>query len=279
MKNQYKSAMAKSLLWKISSSKQTYSSYLYGTMHMMCAKDFELKDKVKIALEKCRQLVMEFDITKEAEMADLQNANNDSGKISDELTEEENIEFDKIVQEQFNLSLSDVDYMAPMMIVNMMLLKAIECDDIKFFETELIKIASPKNIECGGLETALEQIEIADKIFDSKELLRQLRSAGEYKDVFSEMVTVYKSEELEKIGEFLNDERFLKEDSKEAIVLDRNTNWVKRMPGIMKNKPVFFAVGAGHLTGEKGVINLLRKKGYSVNPVYGRRKLKKKIIN
>ncbi|MNX99368.1 TraB family protein [compost metagenome] len=48
---------------------------------------------------------------------------------------------------------------------------------------------------------------------------------------------------------------------------NRNNNWVKNMPELMKKESVFFAVGAAHLGGEEGVINLLKKAGYSVKPI------------
>ena len=274
MKTKIESPLAKSLLWKISGKGLAHASYLYGTMHMMCADDFEIKDKVKVALEKCDELIMEFDFTNEDEIAVLQQMHTTTNKISDYLEESEKEEFEEIIKKNFNLSLDDADRMAPMMLINMMILKAIDCDDIKLFETELIAIAQQKNIKLGGIESATEQTEIADKVFDSKEVLRQLKSADDFKEVFQEMVDSYKIEELQKIGSFLNDERFLNQESKETLVMDRNRNWIKRMPKIMKGKSVFFAVGAGHLTGSQGVIHLLRKKGYSVNPVYNR-KLKK----
>nr|WP_152378338.1 TraB/GumN family protein [Flavobacterium haoranii] len=39
------------------------------------------------------------------------------------------------------------------------------------------------------------------------------------------------------------------------------------MEKAMKDKPTFFGVGAAHLAGEEGVIKLLRKQGYKVEPV------------
>ena len=39
------------------------------------------------------------------------------------------------------------------------------------------------------------------------------------------------------------------------------------MPGIMKDKSTLFAVGAAHLVGEKGVIELLKKAGYTVEGI------------
>ena len=273
MKNSIEKPLGKSLLWKISGKGLTHPSYLYGTMHMICAADFEIKKKVINALKKCDQLIMEFDFTNEDEIAVLQKMHSNTERITDHLNESEKAEFESVVKNNFGLTLEDADLMAPMMLVNMMIIKAIDCEDIKLFETELIAIARNLNISTGGIETATEQLEIAATVFDSKEILRQLKSADDFKEVFKELVYSYKIEELEKIGSFLNDERFLNQETKETLVMERNVRWLKRMPKMMKDKSVFFAVGAGHLTGSVGMIHLLKNKGYSVNPVYENKKL------
>jgi uncharacterized protein YbaP (TraB family) len=51
------------------------------------------------------------------------------------------------------------------------------------------------------------------------------------------------------------------------LLYNRNRNWVQKLKTIMSEKSVTIAVGAGHLAGEKGVIKLLRKEGYTVKPV------------
>ena len=53
------------------------------------------------------------------------------------------------------------------------------------------------------------------------------------------------------------------------LLLDnRNKNWVKQLETILPKKSLFIAVGAGHLSGDNGLINLLRKKGYTVQPLH-----------
>ena len=59
----------------------------------------------------------------------------------------------------------------------------------------------------------------------------------------------------------------MNEKTRKEILDNRNINWVKEMPALMKKESVFFAVGSAHLGGEFGVINLLRKAGYIVKPV------------
>ena len=52
-----------------------------------------------------------------------------------------------------------------------------------------------------------------------------------------------------------------------AMIYSRNADWLTKMPALMTNKPTLFAVGAAHLPGDKGVVNLLRNAGYTVDAV------------
>jgi uncharacterized protein YbaP (TraB family) len=51
------------------------------------------------------------------------------------------------------------------------------------------------------------------------------------------------------------------------MIYNRNKAWSEKLPAIMKTAPTFIAVGALHLPGDKGLLNLLKKQGYTVEPV------------
>ena len=51
------------------------------------------------------------------------------------------------------------------------------------------------------------------------------------------------------------------------MITNRNRNWVAQMPAIMEDKPTLFVVGAGHLPGDEGVLELLKAQGYKVKAV------------
>ena len=53
----------------------------------------------------------------------------------------------------------------------------------------------------------------------------------------------------------------------DLLLNTRNKNWIPVMGKMMLEQPTFFAVGAGHLGGEQGVVSLLRKEGYTVKPI------------
>jgi uncharacterized protein YbaP (TraB family) len=55
--------------------------------------------------------------------------------------------------------------------------------------------------------------------------------------------------------------------AKKYMLDERNINWAKALPDMMKKESLFVAVGSAHLAGELGMINLLRKAGYKVKPV------------
>lgn len=61
-----------SLLWEISGNGLSKPSYITGTFHILCSKDFEIKSKVLKALEKSDNFVMEINYTDPAEMMSLQ---------------------------------------------------------------------------------------------------------------------------------------------------------------------------------------------------------------
>lgn len=79
----------------------------------------------------------------------------------------------------------------------------------------------------------------------------------------------YQSEDIEAMITLMRTSENEISSKFETIMLtERNKKWVPRIISIAKEKPTFFGVGAGHLGGENGVINLLRKAGYKVDPVF-----------
>ena len=53
----------------------------------------------------------------------------------------------------------------------------------------------------------------------------------------------------------------------DPLLYQRNADWIDKIEVLIKDKPTFIAVGAGHLGSKKGVVALLRKKGYKVRPL------------
>lgn len=257
-----------SLLYKITGNRLKKPSYLLGTMHMICGENFYLQEKVLKALNKCSIYYMEVDLGSAQQLRSMQQKIPAIADISGELSVSEKNELDHLLQNQFGLSLDEARQEPPIMLINRMAMDAIDCDDVRVVEMELLKIAQKNDLKTAGLETALEQLKIAQKVFTGKEILKQLKAAAAYKAAFGKMVEAYRSENLQELAMLVTDKRFMSKRAFNILVINRNKRWSKAIPLLIESQSAFIAVGAGHLPGEQGLLQLLVENGYSVNPVY-----------
>jgi uncharacterized protein YbaP (TraB family) len=84
---------------------------------------------------------------------------------------------------------------------------------------------------------------------------------------YDKLMQAYKDQDLSKLEELTKTTDMGIANFTDILLYNRNKNWVEKLKTIMPGSPVVVAVGAGHLPGDKGVINLLRKAGYTVKPV------------
>ena len=53
----------------------------------------------------------------------------------------------------------------------------------------------------------------------------------------------------------------------EKLLDNRNKAWMTQLPSLFSEQSTFVAVGALHLSGKNGLVNLLRAQGYTVKPL------------
>jgi len=76
-----------------------------------------------------------------------------------------------------------------------------------------------------------------------------------------------KQQQLDEIVKMDSRHRIKMNEMMQSMLTDRNKDWMKHIPTYIKNKSTFIAVGAVHLSGEEGLIQLLRDAGYTVEPM------------
>lgn len=262
--NQYR----KSLLYKISGNGLPKASYLLGTMHMICAKDFQVPPKVADAIGKCKTFYMEVDLGSVDEVSTMKQQKPMETDLSIGLTEKQSTALNQKLKSHFELSLNDTQNIPPIALINKMTIDAMGCEEIIVAEAELLRIAKRMGAKTSGLETAGEQIAIAKKVFTGREMLWQLSAAEDYKYTFSRMVAAYQSENLKHLAALVTNPSMMSKYAYRTLVINRNKRWAKKIPTLIKKEPSFIAVGAGHLPGEQGLLSLLKEKGFRVSAVY-----------
>ena len=160
--------------------------------------------------------------------------------------------------------------MKPLFLQALMYPKLMPCRNMSGVEQELMVLAKEQEKEIKGFENIKFQSSVFDSIpyeVQAKELLKGIDSLHEYTGEFNEMLDVYKTQRISEIEAMFNKSEFTMGASQEILLDNRNKNWVKQLKEIMPKNNVFVAVGAGHLPGKNGVLNLLREQGYTVRPL------------
>lgn len=257
-----------SILWEVTGNGLSKPSYITGTCHIMCSKDFEIKPKVLKALEKSDSFVMEINYMDPAEMIALQRMFQTDKKISDQLTVEEAKELDQILTE-YGTSLKNMNTSSSQALYALISMKAVPCPqtEIKAYEIELMQAAHKQKKRINGLEKVEDQLTSINKAYDLKEVIQQLKMGKEYEALLQGMVNAFKKEDVESIYNLFKNDKFMNDKQEKAMLTDRNRNWAEKMPEMMKKESSLFAVGGAHLMGENGIIKLLRSKGYTVKPI------------
>jgi len=261
-----------SLLWKISGNGLEEPSYLFGTIHLICPDDFFLPENVKTSLNSCDKLVLEVDMSDPTLMQKMQAGmlNINMKNIKTDLEEADIKLLNETLTKSMGVGVDQLGILKPWALSTMISVKlCLECQQPAQYEAEIMKMAKEKELPLVGLETVEDQLGIFDNIpYDRQlELLMEgVKDLEKNKELFANIVKFYTAQDVEGLYEMMLEQDEMK-DFGEFLLDARNERWIPVMDKLMSNEPCFIAVGAGHLGGDKGVIKLLKEKGYQVEAV------------
>jgi hypothetical protein len=275
----------KALLWEISGKDLQRPSYLFGTIHIIDKEDYFFTPTMQKALDAAESVAFEIDME---EMTDFSNIMGmmgsmymkDNKTLRDLLTEEDY----QLVNEHFTemgLPLMLLERIKPMFLS---VLAGGGEDMMGFgqgggeqggmvsYEMELSEAAKAREKEIAGLETMEFQMGLFDSIpYDAqaKMLMASIKAekTEEGENQMDQMVKMYKEQDIQAMQSMMKTDPDGLGGYEELLLQKRNRNWIPKMADMMSKESVFFAVGAGHLGGEEGVISLLRQEGYEVKAV------------
>lgn len=261
-----------SLLWEVTGNGLQKPSFLFGTFHLLCKDDIHFSDALKRAIKLSDTVYMEVKIDDPSMMLSAMlylNMRNDS-TLEDLYTADEYKRVKNYFSDSLKMPVALLQRSKPYFLVALLYPRMMNCPSPSGVEEELLKIAKEDKKEIRGLETIQFQASVFDSIpyqWQAKELLKNIDSFSVYKDQFLTMLGFYKNQQMDSIKALMDTSEFSSEKYDDLLLNKRNKNWVKKLNTIMKNESVFVAVGAGHLVGENGLISLLKKEGYSVEPL------------
>ena len=266
------SDVEKSLLWEVSGNGLEQSSYIFGTIHLIPVDDYFFTDVMKEKLLTCETLALEIDLNMSlGEKINLAKKVMlpDGKRLSDFLTDEQFEQYSTYVLDSLKIKESkfkQMNMIKPIFASSLILVELL--GKTKTYEEEFNKLANKKGLNVIGLETAEYQLSIMDKMSIEKqiEMIFEDDLSGNPLTEFNEILDVYKDQDLERMNELFIADESLSEFA-DDLLNNRNKNWIPIIEKEMKKSSIFVAVGAAHLPGETGVLNLLKLQGYTVKAV------------
>ncbi len=261
----------KSLLWEISGKDLKKPSYLYGTFHLICPEDLIITPAIESAITSSSSVYLELDMDDPTLASKMQGGMlmKDGHKMSEYLTPETFANIDKALQTKIGAPAAAVDNYKPMLLLAMIYPSVMKCSPASW-ELELVKIALSQKKEVLGLETIESQFDVFDSIpyaLQSRLFSEYLLDENKMADETNKMLDLYRSKDINGLYKMIKETEYSQGNLENLLLGNRNENWIPQIITQSKKDATFYAVGAAHLAGDKGLIELLRKAGYTLKPI------------
>lgn len=264
-------AFPQSILWRVSGKNIQSPSYLYGTIHIQDERVFRYDSVVSNAFKACDAFAAEI-LLDELNMAGLrQTMMMPKGQVLSELLSKSDFALlDSLCKVKLGVSAIFMNSMKPFFIASALQQADLPKGAENALDLDLLQKARADGKSCYGVEQYMDQIKAIDAV-SMKDQIAMLTefirdTTNRSVEEMGELVDAYLHFDLDRMWEMSLDTALPKKFSK-VLIYDRNVKMAKRFVEIAKKETLFCAVGCAHLAGDKGVIALLRKKGYTVEPV------------
>ncbi len=271
------------LLWEVSGNGLAKPSYVLGTMHILCAQDANLSPQLRQVLDAVAQVYLEVDMDDLGQMFGSLKAMamRDGTTLSDLLTPEEYQRVEAFFNKKGPLPFKMLERYKPMLLSAMVVEQQLPCEKANGVEMMLMAEATSRKQEIKGLETMEFQAGLFDSIpysVQAKELLKAIDSMGNEKASIDSLLLAYRQQDLALIEKVSMMDDGAVGGNLELLLYGRNRNWAAQFGPIAQKMPTLFAVGAAHLPGSQGLLDLLRKQGYTLRPLKNETNIKTKSL-
>lgn len=267
------------LLWKISGRGIEKPSYILGTHHAVPYTFCDTIPGLMKAFGEVGHVVGEFDMLKMDAMTPQQMQNMQKmmmmpadTTMASLFSDTQRDTLDAYLKNTLGANLQMLSAMKPMTImvtVQQKILMEIIPDiaSLTGIDKYMQTLAAEKGKQVGGLETMEYQLGLlyGSSLQDQADALMDMVRRSNSKELLQELTAAYKTQNLDTLWKIFQDQ--MTQLEYDALVKTRNLNWLEEMKHLLTTQSALYVVGAGHLPGDAGMINLLREAGYKVKPV------------
>jgi len=269
--------LPKTLLWRISGNGIRKPSYLYGTMHVYDPRLFDLGDSLLYAISSSEGFANELDMTRITPMlVDFVNQEiNKSLTLKEMLSSKAYDTYGPELSKKLNKPADEITSFDILREKNKWIDEGYKGKKMQtFLDAYLSDLAFRQGKWIGGVEDFSDQSGLLTAGIDESDIRQLVLEDGvSGKAEMEKMVTTYQNSDLDGFQKMVTG---MDSNSRDMMLTRRNRKMAFRMDSLARQRTMVFAVGAAHLPGNEGLISLLRKKGFSVDPVFSSKKIKPK---
>lgn len=271
------------LLWKVSGNGVKGESYLFGTHHLCPVSILDSVKGFDQAIAGVDAIYGEMDMSKmadpEVQQTIIAHAIAPADSLLTDLFSKEQLDSLGNVLGKYSggmLTVEQVNQLKPAMINT----QIASLKSMAFFPEFAMQEQLDSEIQNRGRElgkrigyfetldfqlSMLLDYPISEQVDD---LLECVRTDDEAMEKVKDLSAAYISRDIDRITEVVfSDSSEIDEKARKRIIDDRNSKWIEDLKDRMPEESILVAVGAAHLIGENGLIEQLKKAGYTVEPV------------
>lgn len=253
------------LLWRITAPDIPGTSYLFGTMHVRDERVFAFGDSVLPALRRCEAFAMEVDMDSvQSAMMEGQFEGVDDSSVTS-------------VKEKIRAWARDAILMTPQdkrietifdnITIGRKPMPLHRDDYLLHLDLYLERLAKAEGKACYGLENVATVRSYLSALFEgpNRDSAFHVTSNKDITDQQLRTLALYEQGDAD--GLYVNMGIATSSAYMDALIHRRNEGMIGKITELLKKESTFIAVGAAHLSGEQGLISLLRKRGFTVEPI------------
>lgn len=264
---------AESSVWVARSSQATV--YLAGSFHALRASDYPLPAEFFSAYQNSRKIIFEVS-PGETESPEYMEKflsaaiYNDGTTLKEHITTAAYAKAESFCKER-NYPLEQYQFFKPtffVMTLTVSEMNKIGADPSKGIDYFFKEKAMQDGKVTGSLETMDQQLSLLtsmDASLGSDQILESIEELKQIEVMLGELLAVWRNGDEAKMEELYIKDLKLYPKLYQTLIVDRNNKWVRNIEGYLNSSGnTMVVVGAAHLVGADGLVNLLRKRGYKV---------------
>jgi len=259
----------KGLLWEINGKGLKKPSYLYGTIHIQSKKVFQYDPVVEEKLKSCNAFAPELILDEINQLEVMGAMMMTDNSLDNLLSPEDYAKLDAFMKASTGTGIEVFKRMKPFALIAQLGQGDVTGEMPIPLDMHLLQIARENKLKTFAVEKLDEQIAVINSIplaDQARMLMEAISDTSSGNKQFEELVQVYLDQNLDAMMSLAEDPSLPKEIQQEFLIA-RNKVMAERINVFIKEQSTFIAIGAAHLGGRNGIIELLKQQGLKLKAV------------